>query len=78
MDRPTATPSGYLFDYDAIKSYVIHFNTDPITKKKCNISNLIEMTTNKTFESVVKRSFIEANNVLSGKDSLFYVLDIDK
>jgi len=36
------------------------------------------MTTNKSFESIVKRSFVEANNILKDKDSIFYVLDIDK
>jgi len=36
------------------------------------------MKTNLTSESIVKRSFIEANNILNEKDSSFYILDIEK
>jgi hypothetical protein len=30
------------------------------------------------FESIIKRSFVEAYNILNDKDSLFYILDTNK
>jgi len=48
---------------------VIHFNHDPITKKKCNIEQLIEMKNNSTYKSIIDQSFIEADSVINDKET---------
>jgi len=76
MDKPTVSSSGYIFNYDAIKSYIIHFNKDPISKKQCNIDKLITITNNNTYQSIIEQSFVESNNLLNDINCKFHILNI--
>lgn len=62
---PALSPSGFIFEKNALYHYINSFNIDPISHEKCNISKITELKCN-FINEIFNLTLKESNDIING------------